>query len=128
MNECVSIFNFGFCLNYHFIVKQVICSIITTIHPCASHIDTTTLADGTYELVPESESEQREAQVNLTEAAQDPNPISEEPRSSYAQEGKPRSMSYYFNLCNLLLFLSICAFEFTGVEWNLSCIILGTDV
>ena len=56
----------------------------------------------------ESESEQREAQVNLTEAAQDPNPISEEPRSSYAQEGKPRSMSYYFlNLCNLLLFLSI---------------------
>ena len=50
----------------------------------ASHIDTTTLADGTYELVPESESEQREAQVNLTEAAQDPNPSSEEPRSSYA--------------------------------------------
>jgi len=36
--------------------------------------------------VPESESEQREAQVNLTEAAQDLNPISEEPRSSYAQE------------------------------------------
>ena len=77
----------------------------------ASHIDTTTLADGTYELVPESESEQREAQVNLTEAAQDPNPISEEPRSSYAQEGKPRSMSLYFKLCNLLLFISICAFK-----------------
>ena len=59
--------------------------------------------------MPESESEQREAQVNLTEAAQDPNSISEEPRSSYAQEGKPWSMSYYFfyNLCNLLLFLSI---------------------
>ena len=36
-------------------------------------VDTTTLADGTYELVPESESEQREAQVNLTEAAEDPN-------------------------------------------------------
>ena len=77
----------------------------------ASHIDTTTLADGTYELVPESESEQREAQVNLTEAAQDPNPSSEEPRSSYAQEGKPRSMSFYFKLCNLLLFLSTCAFK-----------------
>ena len=105
MNESVSIFNFGFCLNYHFIVKQVICFIITTIHPCASHIDTTTLADGTYELVPESESEQREAQVNLTEAAQDPNPSSEEPRSSYAQEGKPRSMSYLFlNLCNINCF------------------------
>ena len=65
-------------------------------HHCASHIDNTTLADGTYELVPESESEQREAQVNLTEATEDPNLISEEPRSSCAQEGKPRSMSLYF--------------------------------
>ena len=69
----------------------------------ASHIDTTTLADGTYELVPESESEQREAQVNLTAAAQDPNSISEEPRSSYAQEGKPRSMSYYFKFMQLII-------------------------
>ena len=82
------------------------CEIIHTItatYLCASHIDTTTLADGTYELVPESESEQREAQVNLTEAAQDPNPISEEPRSSYAQEGKPRSMSYYFKFMQLII-------------------------
>ena len=82
------------------------CEIIHTItatHLCASHIDTTTLADGTYELVFESESEQREAQVNLTEAAQDPNPISEEPRSSYAQEGKPRSMSYYFKFMQLII-------------------------
>ena len=31
------------------------------------------LADGTYELVPESESEQREAQVNLTEITEDLN-------------------------------------------------------
>ena len=56
----------------------------------------TTLADGTYKLVPESESEQREAQVNLTEATEDPNQVSEEPKASYAQEGKPRSMSYLF--------------------------------
>ena len=126
MNASILIFNFGFCLNYHFIVKQVISFIITTIHPCASHIDTTTLADGTYELVPESESEQREAQVNLTEAAQDQNLSSEEPRTSYAQEDKPRSMSYYFKFMHLLLFLSTCAFKFTGVDWNLSCMILGT--
>ena len=82
------------------------CEIIHTItatHLCASHIDTTTLADGTYELVPESESEQREAQVNLTEATEGPNPISEEPRSSYAQEGKPRSMSYYFKFMQLII-------------------------
>ena len=57
-----------------------------------------TLADGTYELVPESESKQREAQVNLTEAAQDPNQSSEEPKTDYAQEGKPRSMTNYFQL------------------------------
>ena len=56
----------------------------------------TTLADGTYELVPESESEQREAQVNLTEIAEDPNQSSEEPKASLAQEGKPQSMSYLF--------------------------------
>ena len=62
----------------------------------AFHIVSTTLADGTYELVPESDSEQREAQVNLTEATEDPNQVSEEPKASYAQEAKPRSMSYLF--------------------------------
>ena len=81
-----------------------------------------------YELVPESESEQREAQVNLTEAAQDPNPISEEPRSSYAQEGKPRSMSYYFKFMQLIIVPIYLCIKFTRVDWNLSCIILGTDV
>ena len=69
---------------------------IKTTHAFASHIDLTTLADGTYELVPESESEQRKAQVNLTEIAEDLNQSSEEPKASSAQEGKPRSMSYLF--------------------------------
>ena len=111
MNGSVSLLNFGFCSNYNFLVKQVISCYRHTTHTCAFHIDSTTLADGTYELVPESESEQREAQVNLTEATEGPNPISEEPRTSYAQEGKPRSMSLYFKLYNLLLFISICAFK-----------------
>ena len=53
--------------------------------------------------MPESEGEQREAQVNLTEATEDPNPISEEPRTSYAQEGKPRSMSFYFKFMQLTI-------------------------
>ena len=69
---------------------------IKTTHACASHIDLTTLADGMYKLVPESESEQREAQVNLTEITEDLNQSSEEPKASSAQEGKPRSMSYLF--------------------------------
>ena len=67
-------------------------------HMYAFHIDSTTLADGTYELVPESESEEREAQVNQTEATEDPNQVTKEPNASYAQEGKPRSMTYYFQL------------------------------
>ena len=46
--------------------------------------------------MPESESEQREAQVNLTEIAEDLNQSSEEPKASYTQEGKLRSMTYYF--------------------------------
>ena len=68
--------------------------------------------------MPESESEQREAQANLTEATEDPNPVSEEPRSSYAQEGKPRSMSYYFKFyatyyCSYL-FVHLSLQELTG--------------
>ena len=65
-------------------------------HASAFRIDTTTLTDGTNEWMPQSESEQREAQVNLTEATEDPNQASEEPTASYAHEGKPRSMSYLF--------------------------------
>jgi hypothetical protein len=65
-------------------------------HMYAFHIDSTTLVNRTYELVPKSKSEQREAQVNLTKAVQDPNQSSEEPKADYAQEGKPRSMSYLF--------------------------------
>ena len=79
--------------------------------------------------MPESESEQREAQVNLTEITEDLNQSSEELKASSAQEGKPRSMSYLFlNLCNCYIFLFNCAFKFVGIVWNPSCIILSTYV
>ena len=79
--------------------------------------------------MPESESEQREAQVNLTEATEGPNPISEEPRTSYAQEGKPRCINpSILNAIQIMFLLCICAFTFTGVDWNHRCIILGTQV
>ena len=61
------------------------------------HVETTTLADGTYELVPESESEQREAQANLTEAVEDPGQRSDDPRTNFAQEGKPRSITLFLS-------------------------------
>ena len=81
-------------LDYNSLVKNWLNRITKITHAYAFHIDSTTLPDGTYELVPESESEQREAQVNLTEATEDLNQSSEEPKASSAQEGKPRIMSY----------------------------------
>ena len=83
-------------LDYNPLVKNWLIRITKVTHAYAFHIDTTTLADGTYELVPESESEQREAQVNLIEITEDLNQSSAEPKASSAQEGKPRSMSYLF--------------------------------
>ena len=73
--------------------------------------------------MPESESEQREAQANLTEAAEDPNQSSGEPKASYAQEGKPRSMTYYFQLyvtyCfYILVHLSLQELIETLVAWS----------
>ena len=68
-------------LDYNSIGKEW----INRYHHNKVHVDPTTLADGTYELVPESESEQREAQVNLTEATEDPNQVSEEPKASSSE-------------------------------------------
>jgi hypothetical protein len=68
------------------------------------HIDLTTLADGTYNLVPESESEQQEAQVNLIAVAEDPDQRLEEAPTSFTQEGKPRCMIAVFKLCNYCSF------------------------
>ena len=58
------------------------------------HIDTTTLSDGTYELIPESVGGDLEAQVNTVELTEAPNQSSEEPRAeivSNYREGKPRT-------------------------------------
>jgi len=62
--------------------------------PFAFHIDTTTLTDGTYELIPESDGGDPEVQVNAAELTEAPNQSSEEPQSVLAsdyREGKPRT-------------------------------------
>ena len=82
MNAHVMIVRLFHSYNLSGVVNSYIPFTINTTHAWAFHIDTTTLADGTYELVPESESEQREAQVNLTKATEDPNQVSKEPKSS----------------------------------------------
>jgi len=60
----------------------------------ASYIDTTALADGTYELIPESEEGDPEAQVNADELTEDPDRSSKEPKANLVSdycEGKPRT-------------------------------------
>ena len=47
----------------------------------ALHIDATTLSDGTYELIPESNGGDLEAQVNTAELTEAPDQSSEEPRA-----------------------------------------------
>ena len=60
----------------------------------ASHIDTTVLSDGTYELIPDSEEGDQEAQLNAATLTEDPNQSPEEPKvvlASDYRESKPRT-------------------------------------
>jgi hypothetical protein len=66
-----------------------------------------TLADGTYELVPEPESKQHEARINLTEVIKDPNQSSEEPKANFAEESKPGSITPTFKLMQFLFIYGI---------------------
>ena len=52
----------------------------------ASHIDTTVLADGTYELIPESEGGDQEAQVNAAILTEAPDQSSEEPKAEIVSD------------------------------------------
>ena len=67
---------------------------VFVISPSASHIDTTALSDGTYELIPESEGGDPETQVNTVVLTEDPDQSPEEPKANLAsdyREGKPRT-------------------------------------
>ena len=60
----------------------------------ASHIDTTVLADGMYELIPDSEGVDQEAQVNASILTEDLDQSPEEPKADLVsdyREGKPRT-------------------------------------
>jgi hypothetical protein len=69
----------------------------------AYHVDLTTLADGTYELILEPDEGISEAQVNVTKGLSEaPNPGSEDIDiidPSLTSEGKPRCIIQYFKLC-----------------------------
>ena len=60
----------------------------------ALHIDTTALSDGTYELIPDSEGGDLEAQANTAVLTEAPDQSSEEPGAEIVsdyREGKPRT-------------------------------------
>ena len=60
----------------------------------ALYIDTTALSDGTYELIPDSEGGDLEAQANTAVLTEAPDQSSEEPRAEIVsdyREGKPRT-------------------------------------
>ena len=60
----------------------------------ALHIDMTALSDGTYELIPDSEGGDLEAQANTAVLTEVPDQSSEEPRAEIVsdyREGKPRT-------------------------------------
>ena len=67
---------------------------VIVISSLASHIDTTVIADRTYQLIPESEEGDPEAQVNATILTEAPDQSPEEPKANLAsdyREGKPRT-------------------------------------
>ena len=69
--------NVCYLLNCNFIVKRVF-----IIPFLASHIDTTALVDGTYELISESEEGDPEAQMNAAVLTEAPDQSPEEPRQT----------------------------------------------
>ena len=67
---------------------------VIVISSLASHIDTSALSDGTYELIPDSEGGDLEAQVNTTVLTEAPDKSLKEPRAEIVsdyREGKPRT-------------------------------------
>ena len=67
---------------------------VIVIPSLASHIDTTSLTDGTYELIQEPKGGDPEVQVNTAVLTEAPDQSSEEPRAEIVsdyREGKPRA-------------------------------------
>jgi hypothetical protein len=76
--------------------------------------------------VPESEGETAEGEVNMVEVQQDPNQSSEDLASDFASEGKPESITYF---CLLLQYFMRCLCIYVQeLNWNLRCMILGSEV
>ena len=74
------------------------------------HIETTSLADGIYELTQEPDGDFSEAQINTVELTEDPNFNSEEPQhidSIDTSTGKPRCIILLFYATYYYLFVHL---------------------
>jgi hypothetical protein len=105
-------------VSYVFIGLQLYCEIKwTCIHPLnyifAYHIDSTTLADGDYELIPEQEvgisEDSRNIVGNLTEAPNQSSENFDTPAPSPANEGKP-DINHNFIYHTAIISIYICIF------------------
>jgi hypothetical protein len=93
----------------------------------AYHVDLKTVADDTYELIPEPDDGISEAQVNVTKGfSKVPNLVSEDTDiidPSLTSEGKPRCITQYFKLCTYIVIHLSCALRASScyetlVAWN----------
>ena len=75
------------------------------------HIETTSLADGTYELIQEPDGDFLEAQANIVELTEAPNSDSEEPKSTDSIDtttGKPRCIILLFQIITTYYAIYLC--------------------
>jgi hypothetical protein len=90
----------------------------------ALHVDTTTSANGTYEISQDSAENISEDQVNVTKGLSEaPNQSSEDnntniPDSSPTSKGKPRCIHQYFNSLQFYYYIIYLALRL-GVEMKL---------
>ena len=79
----------------------------------ALHIDTTALSDGTYELIPDSEGGDLEAQANATILTEAPDQSSEEPRAEIVSDYKKASPGHnlYFKLLPFIVITYLCDYS-----------------
>jgi hypothetical protein len=88
----------------------------------AYHVESTTLDDGDYELVPETEQGFSEDLVSiietLTEAPNQSSKIFDTPAPSPAQEGKPRCITQYFKLLHYAILYLYIIFCIKSRSWN----------
>ena len=92
---------------YNFIVKESYTQSPHYFSTIAFHIKITPLADGTYELIQESDGNFSEAQANVVELTEAPNSDSEEPKSTNSIDtntGKTRCIILLFLIMQLITF------------------------